>query len=136
MQRVIAYCLHFIDRCKHRNIEIGMLSRVETDRTLMVAIKITQNVHWAQKSYWKRWSHEYLHIILQGQQKWYTDNPTLAIGDLVVINSPLRPVMAWQLGRVIAVHPGLDDVVRVVTLKTAEGILKRPVVKLVKLPVF
>lgn len=38
----------FIDRCKQRNIETGVLSRVETDRALMVAIKITQNVHWAQ----------------------------------------------------------------------------------------
>jgi len=57
------------------------------------------------------------------------------IGDLVAINSPLRPVMTWQLGRVISVHPGLEDVVRVVTLKTAEGILKRPVMKLVKLPI-
>lgn len=93
-----------------------------------------QLIQQAQQSFWKRWSHEYLHT-LQGRQKWFHDNPTLKIGDLVAINSPLRPLMAWQLGRVIAVHPGIDNVVRVVTLKTAEGILKRPVVKLVKLPV-
>ncbi|KAL4131322.1 hypothetical protein QTP88_008654 [Uroleucon formosanum] len=41
-------CLRFIDRCKNRNIETGVLSWVETDRALMVAIKKPQNVHWAQ----------------------------------------------------------------------------------------
>jgi hypothetical protein len=46
------------------------------------------------------------------------------------IASPL----AWQLGRVIQVHPGADQVVRVATVKTSEGTLKRSVVKLVKLP--
>jgi len=35
-----------------------------------------------------------------------------------------------------AVHPGKDEVVRVVTLRTSNGTeLKRPVVKLCKLPV-
>ncbi|CAI6361523.1 unnamed protein product [Macrosiphum euphorbiae] len=58
----------------------------------------------------------------------------LGVGDVVVINSPSRPPLMWQLGRVIDVHPGADQVVRVATIKTAEGILKRPVVKLVKLP--
>ncbi|KAF0696896.1 Integrase catalytic domain-containing protein [Aphis craccivora] len=43
-------------------------------------------------------------------------------------------MMSWQLGRVIAIHPDPDNIVRVVTVKTAEGTLKRPVVKLVKLP--
>jgi hypothetical protein len=43
--------------------------------------------------------------------------------------------MSWQLGRVIDVHPGADEVVRVVIMKTSEGTLKSPVVKLVKLPV-
>lgn len=73
--------------------------------------------------------------MLQGRQKWYTHNPTLDVGDLVVVNSPSRPLMSWQLGRVIAVHPGADQVVRVVTVKTADSVLKRPVIKLVKLPV-
>lgn len=86
----------------------------------------------AQQSFWKRWSHEYLQT-LQGRQKWYVTQPNLVIGDMVVINSPARPSMSWPLGRVIDVHPGPDQIVRVVTLKTADGILKRPVVKVVKL---
>jgi len=48
MQRVLAYCLRFINVCRRRPIETGVLSRNETDRALVVAIKITQNIHWAQ----------------------------------------------------------------------------------------
>ncbi|XP_060842552.1 uncharacterized protein LOC132922848 [Rhopalosiphum padi] len=96
-------------------------------------LKRWQLVRQALQSFWKRWSREYLHT-LQSRQKWFHQNPSLGVGDVVVINSPSRPPLMWQLGRVIDVHPGADQVVRVATIKTAEGILKRPVVKLVKLP--
>ena len=39
------------------------------------------------------------------------------------------------MGRVIDLHPGLDNIVRVVTLKTMDGSLKRPVNKLCLVPV-
>ena len=35
----------------------------------------------------------------------------------------------WPLARVIDVHPGKDQVVRVVSIKTEQGIYKRPVAK-------
>ncbi|KAJ8956564.1 hypothetical protein NQ318_019289 [Aromia moschata] len=44
------------------------------------------------------------------------------------------PPLHWRVGRVLETHPGSDNVVRVVTLKTALGTLKRPVVKLCPLP--
>ena len=37
------------------------------------------------------------------------------------------------MGKVIAVHPGQDGKVRVATVKTAGGIFKRPIVKLILL---
>lgn len=37
--------------------------------------------------------------------------------------------------RITDVHPISDNIVRVVRVKTQEGVLKRPVVKLVKLQV-
>jgi len=102
-------------------------------------VKINRLNRWqlikqAQQCFWKRWTNEYLQT-LQGRQKWLRQDTNLNIGDLVVVKSPGRPLMPWQLGRVTDVHPGTDEVVRVVTLKTAEGTLKRPVVKVVKLPV-
>ena len=35
----------------------------------------------------------------------------------------------WPLGRVTEVYPGQDGLVRVVSVKTARGIYRRPVVK-------
>ena len=35
----------------------------------------------------------------------------------------------WPLGKVTALHPGKDKFVRVVTVRTATGTYKRPVVK-------
>lgn len=40
-----------------------------------------------------------------------------------------------MMGRVIELHPGQDGLVRVVSLKTKNGIIKRPVVKLSILPI-
>ena len=37
------------------------------------------------------------------------------------------------MGKVIAVHPGQDGKVQVATVKTAGGIFKRPIVKLILL---
>jgi len=87
----------------------------------------------ALQSFWRRWSHEYLQT-LQGRKKWFKRTDNMAIGDLVAIHSPNHPPMSWQLGRIVEVHPGPDNVIRVVTIRTADGLLKRPVVKVTKLP--
>ena len=39
----------------------------------------------------------------------------------------------WPMGKIIAVHPGQDGKVRVATVKTAGGIFKGPIAKLVLL---
>jgi len=93
-----------------------------------------QLIRQCHQSYWKRWSREYLST-LQGRQKWFKASPNLAIGDMVIVEAPSRPPTEWRLGRVLEVHPGPDDVVRVVSVLTQDGVYKRPVVKLVRLPV-
>ncbi|XP_025193663.1 uncharacterized protein LOC112593485 [Melanaphis sacchari] len=93
-----------------------------------------QLIQQCHQSYWKRWSHEYLST-LQSRQKWYKTSPNLAIGDMVIVEAPTRPPTEWRLGRVTEVYPEPDDVVRVVSVRTQDGIYKRPVVKLVRLPV-
>lgn len=52
-----------------------------------------------------------------------------------MVNSPTRYSIFWQHGRVIHVHPGPDNVVLAITLKMVKGTLKRPVIKVVKLPI-
>ena len=84
--------------------------------------------------FWKRWSTEYISN-LQSRSKWKNKMPNLQIGDLVLIKKESTSPLKWPLGRVIEVHPGKDELVRVVTIKTATTIIKRSIVTLVKLPI-
>jgi len=85
------------------------------------------------QSFWKRWSQEYLNT-LQGRQKWTSNQVNLKVDDLVIVDAPNQPPAMWRMGRVTAVHSGPDGIVRVVTINTQDGEMKRPVVKVVKLP--
>lgn len=83
---------------------------------------------------WQRWSIEYLNT-LQQRTKWQQSAANLKLGDLVIVKEDNLPPMLWRLGRVIDVHPGKDNLVRVATLKTMNGVLKRPIHKLMVLPI-
>ncbi|XP_062704364.1 uncharacterized protein LOC134286719 [Aedes albopictus] len=84
--------------------------------------------------YWKRWRSEYL-TQLQARTKWWQPPQEIKTGSLVVIRDDNQPPTRWRMARIHAVHPGDDNVVRVVTLKTADGFIKRPVTKICILPV-
>lgn len=82
---------------------------------------------------WNRWSKEYLNQ-LQERSKWQRPKDNIQKGDLVLIKDNQLPPGKWGLGRVTDLHPGSDGYVRVVTLKTKNGILKRPISQLSPLP--
>ena len=85
--------------------------------------------------FWQRWQREYLHQ-LQQRHKWRaTSVDIVAKDDLVVIQEDNQPPLQWRLGRIIELHPGTDGITRVVTLRTTDGVLKRPVTKLCLLPI-
>lgn len=92
-----------------------------------------QSVQKVSQVFWKRWSDDYLHT-LQQREKWYTNSPNIKIGDLVLLKSNLSRPLQWPRGRVEAIHPGADKVVRVVTVRTQCGSFKRPVNKICPLP--
>ncbi|XP_076392695.1 uncharacterized protein LOC105663902 [Megachile rotundata] len=84
--------------------------------------------------FWKRWHQEYLHE-LQQRHKWKLDSSgDVKIGALVLIKEDNIPPMRWRLGRITELHHGLDDITRVVTLKTIDGLTKRSVTKICLLP--
>ncbi|XP_063902582.1 uncharacterized protein LOC135122314 [Zophobas morio] len=84
------------------------------------------------KCIWSRWSPEYT---LHQRSKWSSEKPnSIEVGSLVLIKNEVIPPLQWRLARVLLLHPGQDGIVRVVTLKTAGGVLKRPVAKLCPLP--
>ncbi|XP_031359012.1 uncharacterized protein LOC116182608 [Photinus pyralis] len=84
--------------------------------------------------FWKRWHVEYLNT-LQQRSKWLDPGNPIKLNTLVLIKDDCKPPLQWSLGRVIALHPGEDGHVRVVTVKTAKGILRRPIGKLCPLPI-
>ena len=77
---------------------------------------------------WQRWSVEYLSS-LQRISKWHKPSQNLRVGDIVVLREDNVTPMKWPLARVIETHAGKDGLVRVVTVKTATGTYRRPVVK-------
>ncbi|XP_055603791.1 uncharacterized protein LOC129752026 [Uranotaenia lowii] len=82
--------------------------------------------------YWQRWSREYL-TELQTSSASCRRSP-IRVGSIVVLREDNVPPLCWPLARIIAVHPGHDNIVRVVTIKTATGIYKRSVYRLCPLP--
>jgi hypothetical protein len=88
-----------------------------------------QKVQQMLQHWWTRWRQEYLSN-LQQRFKWAEKRENLAVGDLVTIKDDNLPPTKWKLGRIININPGNDDCVRNVTVKTAEGELKRTIAKL------
>uniref|UniRef100_A0A8D8WAG5 Integrase catalytic domain-containing protein n=1 Tax=Cacopsylla melanoneura TaxID=428564 RepID=A0A8D8WAG5_9HEMI len=85
-------------------------------------------------SFWRRWSSEYLST-LQERFKWNKkDTSSLEVGLLVLIKSENTPVLSWPMGKIVELCPGKDGIIRVVVVKTAQGLFKRPVVKICRLP--
>jgi hypothetical protein len=94
-----------------------------------------QHLEQMRQHFWNRWSKEYVGQ-LQERPKWQKGNSSAAIkeGDLVVLKEATPP-LTWKLGRVTAVHPGADDIIRVATVKTDSGTTKRAVRNLCVLPI-
>lgn len=104
-----------------------------TDCKLSNISKFRQ-IMYIQQHFWKRWSAEYLHL-LQQRMKWQIESQNLQPGTLVVIKESNAPPMRWKLGRVEAVYPGSDGLVRVASVKTQTGKYQRAVQNLCPLPV-
>lgn len=83
---------------------------------------------------WNRWHKTYLNQ-LQQRSKWKTNGKVqLKINDIVIIKDENLPIQRWPLGKIIEVHPGRDNVIRAVSLKTKGGITKRATSNVCKLP--
>ena len=74
---------------------------------------------------------------MQMRTKWLVASRSLEIGDIVLISdtNPLEKSFpgSWPLGVVTSIHPGTDNLVRVVEVRTATSTYTRPVAKLVLL---
>ncbi|GFR10166.1 DUF5641 domain-containing protein [Trichonephila clavata] len=93
-----------------------------------------QLVQRMNQHFWHKWSSEYLNR-LQQRHKWCKGNVGFKEGDLVLVKpSENSGTLKWHLARILKLHPGKDNLVRVVTLKDNQGVYKRPVTKFANLP--
>lgn len=93
-----------------------------------------QHVQQLLQHFWSRWSNDYL-TGLQRRRKWTAFRPNLTVGDMVIVKEDNLPPLQWKMARVLEVHPGPDNRVRVVTIKTTSGTITRPITKLCLLPI-
>ncbi|XP_046145484.1 uncharacterized protein LOC123988783 [Osmia bicornis bicornis] len=121
---------HFLIGGSLINIPEIDLRSVPTNR-----LSIWQHIHKLKQHFWQRWHKEYLNE-LRTRKKWHLGNGTeITVGKMVTIKEDNLPPMHWSIGRIIAVHSGTDNVVRVATVKTPTGVYKRSITKLAPLPI-
>ena len=72
-------------------------------------------------NYKRWWRREYLSTLTE-RRNWVKNNKNLSVANLV-------QVVDRNLGRIMETFPGRDDIVRVVDVKTYDGVIRRPVTK-------
>ena len=84
------------------------------------------------RAVWKRWVKEFVPL-LNARRKWQQQRPNLAVGDIVLSLTATTPRGTWPMGKVVAVHPGPDNLVRVVDIRVGGKVYRRAVHQLVPL---
>ena len=82
--------------------------------------------------FWTCWSSEYLQQ-LQKLTKWRTSQDNIKTDDLVLIKEDSLVATHWLKGRILQTFSGQGGKVWVATVKTVNGIYRRPITKLVVL---
>lgn len=111
----------------------ALVESVDSDLVKLSMINHWKRILLVQSTFWKRWSSEYL-TLLQERTRWTKGVSNIKLDSLALIAEDNSPPGQWLLGRVVELHPGADGVVRVVTLRTKSGTLKRNIHKICPLP--
>ncbi|XP_055633327.1 uncharacterized protein LOC129773709 [Toxorhynchites rutilus septentrionalis] len=83
---------------------------------------------------WRKWKTHYLSD-LHNRTKWTQKRDNLIVGTMVLVKDDNLPPQKWCLGRIAETIPGSDGIIRVVTVRTNDGLLKRGISKICVLPV-
>lgn len=93
-----------------------------------------QYMNHLREQFWAKWSRDYLSS-LQSRAKWTKSEVNVKMGTIVLLMEDNLPVQSWRLGKIVALYPGKDKVIRVADVKTAVGVFRRSVRKLAPLPI-
>ena len=78
--------------------------------------------------WWQRWSNEFL-LQLQRLHKWRNDSRNVQTDHIVLVTEDTIVTNIWPLARVVSTYPGRDGKTRVFSIKSKNGIYKRPITK-------
>lgn len=120
---------HFLIGRSLQSIPYPNLEHTPTNR-----LSHFQHLERLKQQFWSRWSKEYISQ-LQERTKWKQNKGSVAVGSMVLIRDDNLPPYKWRLGRICEVHPGVDQIIRVVSIKTTSGVIKRAVTKICPLPI-
>lgn len=93
-----------------------------------------QRIQKLNQDFWHRWKKDYLNR-LQTRPKWLQTRPNIEKDALVLIKDDNLPPTKWMLARVKETHEGQDGLTRVVTVRTKNSTLVRPITKICVLPI-
>lgn len=79
--------------------------------------------------FWKAWVKYYLPKLSQ-RPKWWDEGRQLQVDDLVVIADNKEERNSWPRGRIVKIYPDSKGIVRIVDVKTQQGIYRRPAAKI------
>ncbi|XP_062550901.1 uncharacterized protein LOC134215806 [Armigeres subalbatus] len=121
---------HFLVGSALQSIPEPGLSQIPKNR-----LSLWQEIQRRTQAFWKSWSTDYLHQ-LQQRSKYFFRQPNVLVGKLVLLKDDNLPPLRWSVGRIAAVHPGADGIVRVIDVRLASGaVLDRPILKVCLLPI-
>jgi Family of unknown function (DUF5641) len=87
-----------------------------------------------REQFWDRWRKEYL-AELQCRKKWYKEMENIELGTMVILKENNLPSLHWKMGRIVEVFQDSHGMIRVVMVKTENGLLRRAIHELAPLPV-
>ena len=87
------------------------------------------HVQFLADRFWSRWSKEYLRTIIS-RQKWLNEKPNFNIGDIVLVITDNAPRSQWTIGKICAIEPDEQEIVRKVVVSVKGNRIRRPIHKL------
>ena len=87
-----------------------------------------------REHFWRAWTRDYLNT-LQPRKKNLRAVPNVRPGMIVLIQDKNQPPLSWKLGRITAVFPGTDGLVRAVDIYADGSTFRRPITKVSVLPI-
>ncbi|XP_055633459.1 uncharacterized protein LOC129773830 [Toxorhynchites rutilus septentrionalis] len=93
-----------------------------------------QHLRLMREHFWRAWNQDYLNT-LQPRKKNLQVMPNVREGMIVLLHNRTQPPLHWKLGRISAVYPGSDGLIRAVDVSVDGSIFRRPINKISILPI-